>query len=139
MTTPPANSSNGVQVEVSPGELIDKISILQIKSERISDPDKLANVRYQLDLLSATRDRALAASDRLTTLEQDLKTINEALWVIEDDIRDCEAAQDFGPKFIELARAVYKTNDRRAAVKKALDELFGSAVTEEKSYKDYGA
>ena len=139
MTASTQGSSNGVLVEVSPGELIDKISILQIKSERIADPEKLVNVRYQLDLLSKTRDEALAASDRLTELEQELKTINEALWVIEDDIRDCEAAQDFGPKFIELARAVYKTNDRRAAVKKALDELFGSAVTEEKSYKDYGA
>ena len=96
-------------------------------------------MRYQLDLLSKTRDAALAPSDRLSELERELKTINEALWVIEDDIRDCEAAQDFGPTLIELARSVYKTNDRRAAVKKALDELFGSALTEEKSYKDYGA
>ena len=139
MTDTPRSQGNGILVEVSPGELIDKISILEIKSERIDDPTKLENVRYQLDLLVATRDRALAENDAREKLERDLKAINEELWVIEDDIRDREAAKDFGPTFIELARSVYKTNDRRAAVKKALDELYGSAVTEEKSYKDYGA
>ena len=134
---PLAKAAGGIEVEVSPGELIDKISILEIKAARIQDPAKLENVRFALSLLRATRRDALAESEALSRLEAELKATNEALWEIEDDIRACEAAQDFGPRFIELARSVYKRNDRRAATKKAIDELFGSALTEEKSYEDY--
>ena len=134
---PSPSGARQIEVEVSPGELIDKISILEIKAEQIEDPEKLKNVVYALALLRRTRDDALVESDALAGLEKELKAINQALWTIEDDIRACEAAQDFGPRFIELARAVYKTNDRRAATKKKIDRLFGSALTEEKSY--YGS
>jgi hypothetical protein len=131
--------SDVITVPVSFGEVLDKITILEIKSERISDPAKLVNVRKELEDLgkvwdAAIKDPALIADDR-----QALKAINEELWVIEDDIRDCEAAQDFGPRFIELARAVYFTNDRRAAVKKKINLALGSAYVEEKSYQDYTA
>ena len=128
-----------ILVEISLGELIDKITILEIKAERIADARKLANVRYALDRLSETRTATFVISDALERLWADLKTVNEALWEIEDDIRLCEAEQDFGPRFIELARSVYRTNDRRAAIKKEIDQLFGSTMTDEKSYQHYGA
>ncbi len=118
-------------------ELIDKLTILQIKAERIEDPKKLANVRIALQHLSRIRDEALSRSDELTRLEERLKAFNEKLWDIEGEIRNCEAAKDFGPRFIELARSVYQTNDKRAAVKNQIDELFGSTITEEKSYANY--
>src|SRR5690606_36282175 len=114
-----------------------KITILEIKAERMSDPAKLTNVRYALERLQATQRQELPGSAELARLTVELKRANEALWEIEDEIRDCERAGDFGPKFIELARSVYRTNDRPAASKKAIDQLFGSAMTEEKSYKAY--
>jgi len=123
--------------EVSPGELIDKITILEIKAERIADAAKLANVRYALERLRATQRQELGPKAELAGLTVELKRANEALWEIEDEIRDCERAGDFGPRFVELARSVYRTNDRRAATKKAIDQLYGSAMTEEKSYKAY--
>ena len=137
MTSSQDKTQNGVTVPVSPGELIDKITILEIKAERIADPAKLVNVRHQLTLLEGVRDEALAGSAKLTALADDLRSVNSVLWDIEDDIRACEAAKDFGGRFIELARSVYRTNDKRAALKKEIDELFGSAITEEKSYEDY--
>ncbi|MEO1493850.1 MAG: DUF6165 family protein [Pseudomonadota bacterium] len=126
-----------VTIEIAPGELIDKITILKIKSERIENAEKVANVRVELETLSASRDAALPASEELTRLTAALKSVNEELWVIEDDIRDCERAGDFGPEFIRLARAVYKTNDRRAALKREINELLGSRLIEEKSYQPY--
>ena len=126
-----------VTIEISPGELIDKITILEIKSERISDTAKLANVRYELELLGAARAGSLTASAELDRLARELKSVNVTLWEIEDDIRACEAAGDFGPRFVELARAVYRTNDRRAALKREIGALFGSKLVEEKSYKEY--
>ena len=123
--------------EVSPGELIDKITILEIKAERIADAAKLANVRYALERLRKTQRQELGPKAELAGLTAELKRANEALWEIEDEIRDCERAGDFGPRFVELARSVYRTNDRRAATKKAIDQLYGSAMTEEKSYKAY--
>ena len=137
MTSSQDKTQNGVTVPVSPGELIDKITILEIKAERIADPAKLVNVRHQLTLLEGVRDEALAGSAKLTALADDLRSVNSVLWDIEDDIRACEATKDFGSRFIELARSVYRTNDKRAALKKEIDELFGSAITEEKSYEDY--
>lgn len=131
--------TNSILVEISPGELIDKITILAIKAERIADARKLANVRYALDRLSETGAATLAKGAALESLWAELRTVNEALWEIEDDIRQCEAKQDFGHRFIELARSVYRTNDRRAAIKKNIDQLFGSAMTDEKSYEHYGA
>ena len=126
-----------LQVEVSPGELIDKITILEIKAERISDPDKLTNVHRELRSLSATRKEALDTSPELDEFTAELRRINEQLWEIEDDIRDCERNGDFGERFIELARAVYRTNDRRAAAKRKINELLGSELVEEKDYADY--
>jgi hypothetical protein len=126
-----------ILVEIGSGELIDKITILQIKSERMSDAAKLANVRLELTELSAARDANLPASDELEALSAQLKGINEALWVIEDDIRACEAEKDFGEKFIALARAVYVTNDQRAAVKKQINLLTGAKIIEEKSYTEF--
>lgn len=126
-----------LQVEVSPGELIDKITILEIKAERIADPGKLANVHRELRSLTATREEALEPSPELEEFTAELRRINERLWEIEDDIRDCERNGDFGERFIELARAVYRTNDRRAAAKRSINELLGSELIEEKDYAAY--
>lgn len=126
-----------IMTAIAPGELIDKITILRIKSERISDEAKLKNVRTELDILTATQKEHVPASDEMVRLEAALKTVNEALWEIEDDIRDCERQGDFGEEFIRLARAVYVTNDKRAALKKEINLLLGSTIVEEKSYAEY--
>jgi Flp pilus assembly protein TadD len=126
-----------VRVEISPGELLDKLTILQIKAERIGDPAKLANVRIQLETLDAACREALPRSDALDRLTRELRAVNEDLWRIEDEIRDCERDENFGPRFIELARSVYITNDRRAALKRQIDDLLGSRLVEEKSYRQY--
>ena len=123
-----------ILVPIAPGELIDKLTILRLKSERISDPDKRANVLHEMAELQAVADAALPADDRLVALWAELYAINAELWVIEDDIRACESRQDFGTEFIRLARAVYRSNDRRAEVKKAINLYLGSALVEEKSY-----
>ena len=125
-------------VEVSPGELLDKISILRIKTERISDKDKLRNIEYELKLLTAVREK-ITFTSQLEKLEQALKAVNEKLWDIEDSIRELEAAGNFGPEFIKLARAVYINNDQRASIKKQLNTILKSRVVEEKSYSDYGS
>lgn len=132
-----ASSVSTLLIPVAPGELIDKITILEIKSVHIRVPDKRANVIHELDLLRSVLKRAVRSSDELDRLTAGLKTINETLWAIEDDIRDCEAAQNFGHKFIELARAVYRTNDKRAAIKREINLLLGSDIMEEKSYHSY--
>jgi len=124
-------------VPVSFGEVLDKITILEIKSERIADPEKVRNVRKELDELSRVWNETVADPTRISKERESLKAINEQLWEIEDDIRDQEAAGDFGDRFIELARAVYVTNDKRAAVKKQVNLALGSRFVEEKSYKDY--
>ena len=129
--------TQSIMTEIGSGELIDKITILEIKSERIADAEKLKNVTHELPVLSATRDTHLSGVDGLGELAQQLKTINEALWKIEDDIRACEAEKDFAQKFIDLARAVYITNDKRAAVKKEINLLTGATIIEEKSYTDF--
>lgn len=124
-------------VPVSWGELLDKISILEIKKERISHPDKLKNICHELELLAAFRDKDMAKVEGVVALCDALKVVNEALWEIEDDIRVCEHKQDFSDEFIRLARAVYKTNDRRAELKYKVNALLGSDVVEEKSYEEY--
>jgi hypothetical protein len=126
-----------IRVEIAPGELIDKITILEIKLERIEDVQKLANVRLELETLVAARDDALPSSDDLTRLTARLKAINEKLWDVEDHIRNCERNKEFGTRFVELARAVYHTNDERAAVKRQINECLGSHLVEEKSYSAY--
>lgn len=127
-----------ILVPVAPGELIDKLTILQLKSERIDDAAKLANVAIEQSALIAVANQAIPKSDELQRLWDELYQINADLWVIEDDIRICESRDDFGAEFIRLARAVYQTNDRRAAVKKQINLLLGSALVEEKSYADTG-
>ena len=126
-----------VSIEIAPGELIDKITILEIKLERIKDGDKLANVRQEYDTLVQSRDAAIEAPPELDLLSAELKAANEALWDIEDDIRDCERDKDFGDAFVQLARSVYISNDKRAALKREINELLGSSLIEEKSYAAY--
>ncbi len=134
MTQQPAGT---VLVPVSLGELIDKITILEIKTERMQDPAKIANVTVELDLLLAELNRVPEGAAHYADLRADLKTINEKLWVVEDDIRDCERARDFSTTFIALARAVYVINDERAAIKRAINTRAGSTIVEEKSYQPY--
>ena len=126
-----------ILIPISPGELLDKITILQIKSERIDDPAKVANVQTELDMLNKVWNEAVEIDDVITELTAELKSINETLWEIEDDIRDEERNKRFGERFIELARAVYVTNDDRAAAKKKVNLHLNSAIVEEKSYQDY--
>ncbi|MGD1926014.1 MAG: DUF6165 family protein [Paracoccaceae bacterium] len=126
-----------VTIEIAPGELIDKITILEIKTENISDPAKLENVRVELETLRASRDAAIVPSEEMARLTYELREVNQTLWTIEDDIRDCERDGDFGEKFVELARSVYKTNDRRAALKRKINVALGSRLVEEKSYQPY--
>ena len=127
-----------ITVPTSAGELIDKITILEIKAERITDPARLGHVHNELGALKSTRAAAWAQpAPALATLTEALKRVNQALWDIEDEIRACERAQDFGARFIELARAVYRTNDRRAALKNEINQLLSSALVEVKSYAEY--
>jgi hypothetical protein len=128
-----------ILVPVSFGELLDKIAILQIKSERMSDPAKLVNVRNELNALEKTWSEHPASQQDISALRADLKAVNERLWVIEDDIRLKEKAQAFDDGFIQLARSVYFQNDIRARVKKDINLALGSAYVEEKSYQDYGS
>jgi hypothetical protein len=122
---------------ISAGELIDKITILRIKAQRIA-PEKRANVRHELEQLEALAARELAAVD-LAALTAELTAINAGLWDIEDGKRDCERRGDFGPAFVALARSVYIENDRRAAVKRRINDAAGSDIVEEKSYAPYSA
>ncbi|MDA3913193.1 DUF6165 family protein [Oleiagrimonas sp.] len=128
-----------IQVPVSHGELIDKITILEIKSERIDDAAKQANVRSELELLNSTWARNPTAQTDISDERARLKAVNEALWDIEDRIRLQEKARDFGETFIELARSVYFRNDERAAIKREINLKLGSQLVEEKSYQDYKA
>lgn len=126
-----------ISVEISPGELIDKLTILEIKKANLADPEKLSNAAYEYTLLTERLSNAVAPDVALDALRAELKSINEILWRVEDDIRNCERDKNFGPRFIELARMVYHTNDRRAAVKRRINELLNSAIMEEKSYAAY--
>lgn len=128
---------NEILIPISPGELLDKITILQIKAERISDPAKVANVKIELEMLTQIWNDSVEVDAEITVLTAELKRINEALWEIEDDIRDEERNKRFGERFIELARAVYVTNDERANAKKKVNLHLNSAIVEEKSYQDY--
>jgi len=128
-----------IQTPVSYGELIDKITILEIKSRRIADPAKLANVRNELDLLNATWANDAASQTDIADERARLLAVNELLWDIEDRIRVKEKAKSFDTEFIELARSVYIRNDERAEIKRAINEKLGSTLVEEKSYEDYGA
>lgn len=128
-----------IKVPISPGELLDKITILRIKSQRMTDPRKLANVRLELEALEETwKSSAYADIDVGTDLNA-LLAVNARLWTIEDDIRDKERAKAFDEEFVRLARAVYIENDERAAIKRRLNVKLGSSLVEEKSYSQYRA
>ena len=128
---------NDVLIPVSPGELLDKITILRIKAVRILDAAKLANVKLELALLEDAWRAVGGGTHDVSHHEHALQHVNEQLWDIEDRIREKEARQTFDREFIELARAVYISNDERAAIKKRVNELLGSRIVEEKSYKPY--
>lgn len=128
-----------ISTPVSYGELIDKITILEIKSERMADAAKLANVRDELQILDRLWNMDEHSRTDIAAERAELKRINEALWEIEDEIRVKERDKAFDARFIELARAVYHTNDKRAAVKRTINLKLGSRLVEEKSYQDYGA
>ncbi|GAB4172938.1 MAG: DUF6165 family protein [Wenzhouxiangellaceae bacterium] len=134
-----ARRSRGLSISapLAPGEVLDKISILEIKRERISDPDRRANVERELDLLTGLWHASALETAEISHLRSELRQVNERLWEIEDEIRDCERRRDFGDRFIELARAVYRTNDQRAAIKRRINEALDSAIIEEKSYTAY--
>ena len=125
-----------VRVPVSVGELLDKVSILRIKTERIADAEKVTNVRRELQALDSEVASMEVDRELVEGLLHELEQINGELWVIEDEIRACEAAGDFGEEFIRLARAVYRTNDVRARIKRRANEATGSELVEEKSYVD---
>jgi hypothetical protein len=126
-----------IKVPISPGELLDKIAILRIKSKRMRDPAKLANVRGELRALEETWGASAHAKADIATDVAGLLEVNERLWVIEDDIRDKERAKQFDAEFIRLARAVYFENDERAAIKRRINLKLGSGIVEEKSYAEY--
>jgi hypothetical protein len=127
-------AGRAVRVQVSPGELLDKLSILRIKVERIIDTGKLAHVRAELAALRRARAESVVESAELSCLESSLKAVNEALWEVEDALRRCERDGDFGPRFVELARAVYRRNDERAGLKRQMDQLLGAPFSEQKDY-----
>jgi len=124
-------------VPVSPGEMIDKITILEIKLEKLGDPAKLANVRIEHSLLSGVLADKIKPNDKVLDYKGQLKEVNLSLWEIEDSIRICERNRSFGEEFIALARAVYRTNDRRAEIKRDINVLLNSGIMEEKSYAAY--
>ena len=128
---------NEIKVSISPGELLDKITILRIKSQRMSDPSKVSNVRLELRALEDTWGASAYATIDIAAEVGALAQVNERLWVIEDDIRDKERAQAFDAEFIRLARAVYFENDERAAIKRRINTTLGSSIAEEKSYREY--
>lgn len=130
-------SVESVQVEISPGELIDKITILEIKLDCITAADKRNHIRQELKALRKCRNQAIPDSLVLDRLSTDLKAVNRRLWTIEDEIREHERDQKFDERFVTLARSVYQNNDRRAALKAQINALFGSTVVEEKSYPEY--
>jgi len=132
-----ADRSPIITIPVSPGEVVDRLTILEIKSQRIKDAAKRANVHVELASLAKAAKGAIPDTDEMRGLRAELKAINEKLWVIEDDIRDCERQGDFGAAFVALARSVYRTNDQRAGLKRRINEALGSDLIDEKSYAPY--
>ena len=126
-----------ITIQISPGELLDKISILAIKMERLADPNQLMIVGVELLQLQDVRAGTRIDNSGVNPLFDELKRVNEQLWQIEEEIRVCERNKEFGPSFIELARGVYRNNDERARVKREINEHLGSTIIEEKSYEKY--
>ena len=128
---------DSIKIDVSPGELIDKITILQIKADKIQDISKLENINKELELLTHSLQQSVKFTNELKSIMDELQQVNETLWVIEDKIRLHEASGKFDTDFIELARAVYKENDKRANLKRKINSALGSGLVEEKSYSVY--
>jgi hypothetical protein len=126
-----------IEIPISPGELIDRITILEIKREQLRCPEKRDNVIKELRLLKNVRDFEVQPSPEISTLTAQLKAINQALWNIEDAIRACEQQANFGEDFVDLARSVYRRNDERSRIKRDINDILGSEVIEEKSYSEY--
>ena len=126
-----------ITAEISCGELIDKITILKIKAEQITDPEKLKNVRTELETLQNTCNECIDNYEAIAQLQAILQQINKALWDIEDAIRVKERNKEFDDEFIQIARSVYVTNDKRCMIKKEIDKILGSRITEEKSYEEF--
>lgn len=126
-----------IRIDVAPGELLDKLTILEIKEERIDDPGKLGNIRREKGVLECAARDHIERNAETDRLRAELKGVNERLWDIEDNIREREREGDFGEWFVELARSVYMTNDHRAALKRQINELLNSDIAEEKSYSEY--
>jgi Family of unknown function (DUF6165) len=129
--------SNGIKIEVSPGELIDRLTILEIKLDRIHDAQKRRNVETEHAVVRAAYEAHVPAAEMLGPLVDELREVNLRLWTIEDDIRACERRQEFGAAFVALARSVYLSNDRRAELKRDINALLGAKLREEKSYGPY--
>jgi len=130
--------TTAIQVPISIGELLDKITILELKKARIVDEVKQFNVTRELAVLVAIADESLRLGDEGLRIVDELRRVNSQLWDVEDNIRACERHQDFGNHFVELARSVYRHNDKRALLKQKLNEITGSKLVEEKSYSGYG-
>ncbi len=128
---------NKIIVEVSIGELLDKISILEIKQEKIKDPEKLKFINNEHSILKNQLEKNIKSDDKLNNLYQSLKKINAKLWVIEDDKRQCEKDKDFGEKFVKLSRDVHFLNDDRAKIKLEINNHTGSSIKEIKEYTNY--
>ena len=128
---------NKIIIEVSIGELLDKISILEIKKEKIKDPDKQKFINEEYSVLKNQLNKNIKTSEKLNELFQSLKKINEKLWVIEDDKRECEKNKDFGEKFVKLSRDVHFFNDDRAKIKFEINNITGSKIKEIKEYTSY--
>ena len=131
------NSANKIFAEISVGELLDKISILEIKQKNIKDEQKIKIISKELESLNYTLKKDVLITDEIKSLYEDLKKINIKLWNIEDGKRDCEKNGDFGEKFIQLARSVYIENDQRARIKNKINKISGSNISEVKSYDEY--
>ena len=131
------NSANKIFAEISVGELLDKISILEIKQKNLKDNEKIKIVSKELESLNNTLKNDVQFTDEIRSHYEELKKINSKLWDIEDGKRDCERNKDFGDKFIQLARSVYVENDQRAKIKNKINELSGSNISEVKSYDKY--
>ena len=126
-----------IEMPIAIGELIDKITILEIKVQRFTDPAKTKNAQTELGILCNRRDQVVPKSPTLDGLSARLKAVNERLWDLEDRIRDCERHSNFGPDFVSVARSIYRTNDERAALKREINLALGSDLIEEKSYSSY--
>jgi hypothetical protein len=129
-------AGKSIRIDIGPGELIDRLTILEIKVQKIRSEETRIRLRAELEALWAVREREVPPSEAIRELTVELKSTNERLWLIEDEIRQCEQAEDFGPRFIELARSVYHQNDRRSTIKRRINELLGSSLVEEKFYQE---